>query len=216
NALDTKIDKNSLVVFVNPATPDGVYYKMRPLLQRWQESNATVIVDESFLEFCNKQSTIKYLKKIKNLYILKSLTKFYACAGVRVGVVLSRGKNIKALMQKQPPWQVGAYDSAYIIKALSDKKFAQKSDRKNKKAKKRLHKTLQHSKHIATIYPSVANFFLVKLATLDAKSFTAKLAKHNIMVRNCENFDGLDASYVRIAIKDKAATKALQRALRCL
>ncbi|MGM0623412.1 MAG: aminotransferase class I/II-fold pyridoxal phosphate-dependent enzyme, partial [Campylobacterota bacterium] len=36
SALNTKIDKNSLVVFVNPATPDGVYYKMRPLLQRWQ------------------------------------------------------------------------------------------------------------------------------------------------------------------------------------
>jgi len=92
------IPKNSLVIFVNPSTPDGRYYKLKKLFKLWKKKKATVLVDESFLEFCkNCKSAVSFLKSYKKLYILKSLTKFYSSAGVRVGIIISNKKNIKKL-----------------------------------------------------------------------------------------------------------------------
>ena len=104
-----EIDPNSLVVFVNPSTPDGTYYDILPLLKRVKE--AKILVDESFLEFCKScKSATKFLKSHDNLYILKSLTKFYSSAGVRLGVVISNKKNIKSLKEKEPLWRVSEFD----------------------------------------------------------------------------------------------------------
>ncbi len=84
-----------MVVFVNPSTPDGKYYDIKNLMQKWIKKRCTVLIDESFLEFTKNKSDLKYLKEYKNLYILKSMTKFYSCAGVRVATLISTKENIK-------------------------------------------------------------------------------------------------------------------------
>ncbi|AFL69411.1 aminotransferase class I/II-fold pyridoxal phosphate-dependent enzyme [Sulfurospirillum barnesii] len=214
--LPTKLEKNALVIFINPSTPDGTYYDLPELFRVWMAHDATVIVDESFLAFCEKQSALPYLQHYEKLYILSSLTKFYACAGVRVGVVLSNTANIQSLKAKEPLWKISAFDSDFITSILDDRDFKEHTLKENARAKAYLKKILEDSKLCEKIYPSDANFFLVKLASHDAKTLASHLAKHNIMIRDCSNFDFLDTLHVRFAVKSIKDLEHLQKGLACL
>lgn len=205
-----KVKRNSLIVFVNPSTPDGKYYDIKKLFQIWEKANATILIDESFLDFTNAPSAIKFIKEYKKLYILKSMTKFYSCAGVRSGVLISNKKNIQKLQTTQAKWKLSQYDITYIKYALQDKKFRKKSLQENKKSKKYLQKILAQSAICTKIYKSDANFILVKLKKLTAKELQKKLEPYKIMLRDCSNFDFLDERYVRFAVKSKSDLKQLR------
>lgn len=80
-SLTAAIPCNSTVIFVNPATPDGQLYEMQGLLGQWQESGCTIIVDESFLDFCEADSVTGQVTHYDKLHVIKSLSKFYGCWG---------------------------------------------------------------------------------------------------------------------------------------
>lgn len=212
-SMDTEISENSLVIFVNPSTPDGHYYDIDTLMQQWIAKNCTILIDESFLEFCGGESLSQYLKIYDKLYILKSQTKFYGCAGVRVGIVLSSRENIRSLKEKEPLWKISALDSHFLITALKDEPFHTLSKQLNAKAKTYLKNLLDHSPFFEEVVESDANFFLVRLAHMNAKEFQQKLIPHKIMVRDCSNFDFLDERYVRIAVKSILDFKRFEGAL---
>jgi threonine-phosphate decarboxylase len=202
--------KGSFVVFVNPSTPDGFYYDLEELFEIWDRQECTVLIDESFLDFTPNSSSFTENNKI---YILKSLTKFYASAGVRVGIVLSNKDNIKALEEKTPAWNISTFDENYILEALKDKKFEKRSIQKLAKDKKRLYKVLKSSRYVKKIYESDSNFFLVKLKKVDAKKLQKKCNKQKILIRNCSNFDFLDHKHVRFAVRGKKDIKKLAKVL---
>ena len=208
-----EVEKNSLVVFVNPSTPDGRYYNIEKLINYWIKQNCTILIDESFLEFTRKKSAISFLKKYKKLYILKSMTKIYSCAGVRLGIIISSKNNIKKLKSKEPLWRLSSYDMNYIIEVLKNKDFIEKTIKKTKQNKAYLKKILSSYSFIEKIYESDVNFLLLKLKDIDSKTLENHLKKYKIMIRDCSNFDFLDLSFVRVAIKNKSSIKALKKAL---
>lgn len=208
-----EVKANSLIVFVNPSTPDGTFYDLERLMDYWQEQNCTIVVDESFLEFSQNLSASCYLKCYEKLYILKSMTKFYSCAGVRMGVILSSDENIQALKKYEPLWKISEFDSHYIQSALQDRDFAQKAREINDEHKSHLLKILQHSSYVEKVYPSTANFVLLKLRGIDAYTLQEKLMPHKIMIRNCANFDFLDAYHIRIAVKELDKLETLGKVL---
>lgn len=212
-AMDAEIEENSLVIFVNPSTPDGHYYGIKMLMERWSAKNCTILIDESFLEFCGGESATRYLQTYDKLYVLKSQTKFYGCAGVRVGIVLSTRENIRALREKEPLWKISALDSHFLISALADEPFREQSHLLNAEAKIYLKTILDHSPLFEKVFESDANFFLVRLAHMNAQAFQEKLLPHRIMVRDCSNFDFLDETTVRIAVKDIKALMRFEEAL---
>jgi threonine-phosphate decarboxylase len=210
---------NSLVIFVNPSTPDGNFYDIDILMKKWMEKNCTVLVDESFLDFCHDsiyKTVTPYIKKYKKLYVLKSMTKFYSSAGIRVGCIISDKQNIESLKQKEPLWKISQFDSFYIKNVLDDKNFEKISKAVNIKNKEALTKILESSKYIQKVFPSVANFVMVQLKGIDASSFQELLKPYKIMVRDCSNFDFLDASFIRIAVKGQKSLEALEKALKDL
>ncbi len=175
--------------------------------------SCTVVIDESFLEFCGGESVTKYLQTYDKLYVLKSRTKFYGCAGVRIGIILSSRNNITALKAKEPLWKISALDSHFLINALGDGKFRARSHALNDEAKTYLKTILEHSPLFEKVLNSDANFFLVRLASMSAKEFQEKLLPYRIMVRDCSNFDFLDERYVRIAVKSVEAMKPFEEIL---
>ena len=200
--------KRSIVVFVNPSTPDGKYYNLEKLFKLWKKQNCTVILDESFLEFEKLKSYRREMESFKKLYIIQSFSKFYACAGVRIGAVFSHKSNIKKL--SLPMWPISSFDAEFLTQRLQDKSFRKKSRKKHKKRKKELSKLLlQHFE----VFESDANFFLAKSS--DKKLFD-KLLLHKVLVRKCGSFDYLDNSYLRFAVKDKKAHERLKKALNML
>lgn len=208
-----KLEDNSLIIFVNPSTPDGKYYDLAVLMKQWIAKNCTILIDESFLEFCEGESAIQYLQTYDKLYVLKSQTKFYGCAGVRVGIVLSSHDNIASLKEKEPLWKISALDSYFLISALGDNTFRARSHALNNEAKGYLKTLLENSSFFEKLFDSDANFFLVRLASMSAKEFQEKLLPHKIMVRNCSNFGFLDERYVRIAVKSISDLKRFEGAL---
>ena len=201
---------NSLVIFVNPSTPDGKFYNIDSLIKECRDKNCTLLIDESFLDFTTFQSAVKYIKSYDRLYILKSMTKFYGSAGIRVGGVISNSENIVRLREKEPIWKISEFDSRYIIESLKDKTFKKRVRDSNNRDK--LIEVLKQSRYINKIYTSSVNFLLVKL-NIDAKEFQNLLIPYKIMVRDCSNFDFLDSSFVRIAVKDDFSIERLKEAI---
>jgi len=211
--IDNQATPKSFVIFVNPSTPDGLYYNIDTLINEWIDKDCTILIDESFLDFTNYKSAIEYLDKYDKLYILKSMTKIYSSAGIRIGTLLSQQENIKAIKEKESIWNISQFDSSYIQSALRDKNFKNISDIENKKAKDYLISILEKSNFIEKIYPSDANFVLVKLKNINAVDFQKILTVDKIMVRDCSNFDGLDDRFIRIAVKDIGGISKLASSL---
>ncbi|WP_419764873.1 MAG: aminotransferase class I/II-fold pyridoxal phosphate-dependent enzyme [Arcobacter sp.] len=209
-----EVKKDSLVIFVNPSTPDGAHYELDELFNSWIEKNCTIFIDESFLDFTDKKSMIDRLKTYKKLYILKSMTKIYSSASIRVGTIISTSKNIKKLKEKEPLWKISHFDSIYLENAIKDKSFINKTIKITNKNKHYTIKHLEKFDFIKKIYKSKANYLLFELKNYKAKTFQKKLIPYKIMIRDCSNFDFLNDSFVRVAIKDKKAMKSFIEALK--
>lgn len=207
-----KPKKRSIVVFVNPSTPDGKFYDLNALFDIWEEQKCTVILDESFLEFEDLPSQRTRLKKNKRLYIIQSFTKFHACAGVRIGAVFSNKKNIKKI--NTPRWNLSSFDVEFLTQRLGDEKFTLRAKEEHIKQKKKLFKILQKSGLFSKIYPSDSNFFLVRSEV--AEKIYTRLLENKILTRQCDNFDFLDKEYLRFALKEDPSLEVLKKALYAL
>ena len=212
--INAEIKKNSLVIFVNPSTPDGKYYELDELMKKWIENSCTILIDESFLDFCDKPSAIEYLKTYDKLYIIKSMTKFYSSAGIRVGTIISTKENIEKLKEFEPMWKLSQFDSIYLQNALEDRVFKGVSQKVNEKNRIELETILKGSNFVDEISTSSVNFILVKLKDIKAKEFIELLKPYKIMVRDCSNFDYLDDRFIRVAVKSSNANDSLKRALK--
>jgi threonine-phosphate decarboxylase len=205
--------ENSLVVFVNPSTPDGSYHHIEALIEEWIRHQCTILIDESFLDFTPYRSAIAYLEQYDKLYILKSMTKFYSAAGMRIGLLISTPNNIQQIKAHEPLWKISQFDSHYLQSALSDPLFIKRTHLLTQKSRDFLIQILKKLPYIETIYPSDANYLLIKLRGVEATTLQKALMPYKIMIRNCENFDFLDARFVRIAIKEISSLKKLEHAL---
>jgi len=207
--LDAKIKKNSIVVFVNPSTPDGRYYNLEKLFDYWQKQNCTIILDESFLEFEELKSFRNKINSYKKLYILQSFSKFNSCAGIRIGAIFSHKENIQKL--KTPLWNLSSFDAEFLTKRLQNKKFKKTTHKLHNQQKKELYNILKKSNLFDKIYKSDSNFFLTK--SKDAKEIFNHLLKHKILTRTCDSFDFLDDNYLRFAVKNKKHQINLKKTL---
>ncbi len=212
--MDSKNDfsSDSLIVFVNPSTPDGKYYDLDTLMAQWIKANATILIDESFLDFTNEKSAIEYLKCYPKLFILKSMTKFYGAAGIRVGGIISNKIAISHLKEKEPLWKISQFDSHYIAEALKDKSFKKIAKALGSKNNILLEQILQNSGLFDIVYPSSTNFILAKLKNLKAYQLQEYLSKYKIFIQNSSNFDFLDDSYLRFAVKSTQELELLKKA----
>jgi len=207
--IDAEVEKKSIVIFVNPATPEGSFYDLEELFLMWKKKKCTIIVDESFIEFENHKSLKNQINDYKKLYIIQSFTKFYACPGVRIGAVFTHKKNIRSL--NTPLWNISSLDALFLQQRLKDKTFKEASLAVHKEQKEQLQSILKESGLFDTIVESEANFILTQSS--HATELFEHLLAHKILVRSCESFDYLDSSWLRFALKDEAAQQKLKEAL---
>jgi len=211
------IPNHSAVIFVNPSTPDGQLYDMQELLAVWRAADCNVIVDESFLDFCAADSVAEHIASYHKLYIIKSLSKFYGCAGIRIGFIIAAAQTIKELKRVEPAWKLSSFDMMYMQQALANTGFIEQTRQQTAHLRELLQRALQASGLFEQIYPGQANFLLAKLANNgDGYYLQTLLASSRILIRVCDNFDGLDKRYLRFAVKDALAISQLADSLRAL
>jgi len=209
---DAEPKKGAIVVFVNPTTPDGKQYDLERLFPLWKRQKCTIVIDESFIEFENHKSFINQINNYNKLYFIKSFTKFYACAGVRVGAIFSQKSALKKFTT--PLWNLSTFDVAFLSQRLQDKEFQRRAKKLHKKQKNELQNILEKSKLFDYIIPSDTNFILVH--SKQGYKIYKHLLKHKILVRTAGSFDFLSNDCLRFAVKDKEAHKRLKKALKVL
>ncbi len=204
---------HSTIVFVNPATPDGYCYEIEKYLESWIAAKCTIIIDESFLDFTKGTSVATHIGNYERIFLIKSLTKFYGCAGVRIGFIAGAEKLMAALRQQEAIWKLSAFDTMYMLNALKNKDFIEKTAARIDKNRILLTKILKESGLFCKIFEGSANFLLAKLNQMNGYQLQQKLMAHKILIRVCDNFDFLDAYYVRFAVREAADILKLETSL---
>ena len=211
------IPKHSTVIFVNPSTPDGQLYDMQELLAAWQAADCNIIVDESFLDFCVADSVAEHIASYDKLYIIKSLSKFYGCAGIRIGFIIAAAHAIKELKRYEPAWKLSSLDMMYMQQALANTGFVEKTQQQTVYLRNLLHLALQSSGLFEQVYSGQANFLLAKLANhACGHHLQTLLESSRILIRVCDSFEGLDNRHVRFAVKNAQAISLLADCLKAV
>lgn len=206
------IPKNSTVIFVNPSTPDGKLYEMTDLIAHWQAANCNVIIDESFLDFCDARSISEFIERYDKLFMVKSLCKFYGCAGVRIGFIAAQKEPISQLRQFEPMWKIATFDSVYMQEALKNIDFIEQTKSETARLRAKLEQVLLASNLFEKIYDGDANFVLGRLRQQTGYELQTQLARFKMLIRICESFDFLDSQDVRFAVKSENDIEKLAHA----
>jgi threonine-phosphate decarboxylase len=162
-------------------------------------------VDESFIDFCPGESVAGNVQKNPYLIVLRSMTKFYALAGLRLGYGIFPLNIAGMLKELKEPWSVNTLAQIAGMAALGEDIYNERTIKIINKQKKALEKGLQR---LGIDYiPSHANYYL--LHTPKAGKIAEGLAQRGIVVRGCSNFKGLDHRYLRIAVKSQKENELL-------
>lgn len=214
------IDKGTKVVFIcNPNNPSGMLADRKDLesvLEHAYNNNTLVMLDECFIEFVEepeKNSFAKYVGKYENLVVLRTLTKAFGLAGLRVGYCLASKKISHLLNKAKVPWSVNALAQKATIAALSDLTHLEKTRRLVRKEKKYLQGNISKMKQFKA-YRSDANFFLIKLSNIDSLSLQERLLKKRILIRDCSTFTGMGTDFIRVAPQKHTANVLFLNALK--
>ena len=216
-ALDS-LTENSIVILVNPNTPEGQYRSpiaLQALLNKAHQKQSWILVDESFLPFigfADHFSMRPQLSAFPKMIVLQSLTKYYACPGVRIGALFSAPHALDNLAW--PSWPVSVLDEQYLLQALADEQHEARTEDFLQQTRASFVTALEACECIESVYPSVANFVLVK-TTFKASELVSRLAEKNILIRDCDSF-GLGAYHCRMAIKSVENNQTLITALQMI
>lgn len=219
--MDSEIGSETKAVFIcNPNNPTGELIERKRILEtieRAEKKNIPVLIDETFIEFSEKEqdSTLVHLApNSPNLIVLRSLTKMYALTGLRVGYAIGHRAIIKSILKRKEPWNINCLAEAATIASLSDEDYVKRTKELTKRERHFLQTQLRRIQGLEP-FPSETNFILV--CTRETKrtshEIQSNLLKKGIIVRDCSSFRGLDHFFIRVAVKRRAHNKRLITAL---
>ncbi|MCX5999485.1 MAG: histidinol-phosphate transaminase [Chloroflexi bacterium] len=200
-----------LVFICNPNNPTGKYVRKRDFVTLFSAAgDSLVVLDEAYVPFVSRAWSWRDMIDSGNLLVLRSMTKDYNLAGLRLGYAIARADIIEALRTVCPPWNVNSVAQQAGITALEQKDFAKRSRLMVARAKDYLVSELTRLGF--RCLPSDANYFLVDVG--NAADFRRRLLRQKLLVRDCASF-GLP-HLVRIAPRRMSHCRKLITAIRKL
>jgi len=185
-----------IVFLCNPNNPTGVLLKSSDVEKIAASAEpGLLIVDEAYMPFADSPWDATTLLDSGNIVVMRSMTKDYALAGIRLGYIVAPPDIIERLKCYQPFWSVNAIAQTVGIAALNDREHIVKARKTIADAKAYLLKSIADIG--LDVVPAGTNFLLIKVG--DAKSMRQALLKQGICVRDCTSF-GLP-QYIRIAMQ---------------
>ena len=199
---------HDVTFLANPTSPAGQLFSAEEIL----ENPGPLIVDESFIDFAGEEfSLASKAASDPRLIVLRSLTKFYAIPGLRLGYIVAPPETVLRLKSLQPPWSVTALAIAAGVAALEDHNYAERT----RKLVPELRENLSSSLKSLDLAPmaSAVNFILCRVP--DAALLCRELLEFGIAARNCDSFTGLEKNrFVRFAVRGHEDNTRLLAALK--
>lgn len=213
-AVDSLLDKitprTKIVFLCSPNNPTGSVISegdLRQILER----EALVILDEAYAEFADK-SMVPLVKGYENLLVLRTFSKAYGLAGLRVGYGVAGKKIIDYLFRVKPPFNVNLLAQRAAVEALRDIEHLEQTVARTVAGREYLIRELSRLSGVK-VYQSQGNFVLLELIgdNVSARGVMEEMMKEGIIVRSCEGF-GLEDRYIRVSVgREEENTRFIQK-----
>jgi threonine-phosphate decarboxylase len=207
-----------LCVLTNPHNPSGALTRrlqMLRVLDRSIHTKARLVVDEAFMDYVPTETLVAEAARSEHLVVLRSLTKFYGMPALRIGYAVSSPRMAARIAAQLPPWPVTTIAASAAAAAVQDQQYARRTLVSVADQRRWLSQALGTIG--VAVYPSVANFLLVRLPATAPTSTRVRarlITDAGVIVRDCRSFDGLsNGRFIRVAVRQRDENERLVRAL---
>ena len=205
------VDENTKIIFLcSPNNPTGNSFSTESVVKLLENFKGLVVIDEAYIDFSEKESWLAKINEHPNLVITQTLSKAYGLAGIRLGICYGSSEVISVLNKIKPPYNVNELTQLRALERLSDPEKIKSEIVSIITQREQLLKVLVDVKFVEKIYPTEANFILIKVD--DANKRYDELIAKGIVIRNrtkqplCENT-------LRLTIGTEEENKKLMKAL---
>ena len=206
------INPNTKLIFVCcPNNPTGNGVKWESIKKILENFDGVVLVDEAYINFATYQSLIPKLLEYPNLVIIQTLSKAWGMAGLRVGMAFASQAIIDVFNKIKPPYNINAASQKLALEALNNIELVNNWIKEIVQEREKLAETLSTLPFVLKIYPSEANFILVK--TNDPKRIYNYLTDNKIIIRDRSNVTLCEGS-LRITVGTKEENTLLLEKLK--
>ena len=189
--LDT-VDENTKIIFLcSPNNPTANSFSDESVTKLLKNFKGLIVIDEAYIDFSDKASWLEKMNQYPNLIITQTLSKAYGLAGIRLGICYASAEVIAVLNKIKPPYNVNELTQQRALERLSHPEIIQSEITSIIVQREELLKVLVDVKFVEKIYPTEANFILIKVD--DANKRYDELIAKGIVIRNrttqplCEN-----------------------------
>lgn len=199
-----------LVIIAAPNNPTGRDLSIDDIERIVQANAGMVVVDEAYWEFTDRPSASSLLDRYENMIVMRTLSKAFGLAGLRIGYAIARPAVIAELLKVRLPFMVSRFDAAIAIEVLRQPEEIRETARKLKSAQQELARQMSLLPNVNVI-PSETNFVLFKTPFKSA-DLLERLAEHGILVRDMSGYPRLDG-FLRVNAGTDAENTAFMAAL---
>ena len=204
--------KGSKLLFLcSPNNPTGQSFPKELLLEIVQQFDGLVIVDEAYIDFSAEESMLNDLANFSNLVVIQTFSKAYGMAAIRLGMLFGSQELISWLNKIKPPYNINSLTQNYALDKLMDLNAIEKAIELIKIERELLKDILKDLKIVEFVYPSDANFILIKVK--DSVAIYNYLISKGIVVRE-RSSQLLCSNTLRLSIGTPEENKLLVEALR--
>lgn len=196
----------ALVILCNPNNPTGTLLERGQIIKILEASNSIVIIDEAYIEF-GGESVIDLINEYDNLIVLRTLSKAYGLAGVRVGYMASSTYNVDIVNKVRPPYNLSSVAQKLALQALQNAEELERSVADILLAKAQMMTAL---KAMVQIYPGGGNFIFFKT---DKSDLYQQLLSRQIRIRK---YSGAMTGYFRVTIGTAEENKRFIEAMEAI
>jgi threonine-phosphate decarboxylase len=205
-----------LLFLCNPANPTGALLPIRmieEILGLCRSAGTFLVLDEAFMDFCEEDSAKGLVAESGCCVVLRSMTKFYAIPGLRLGYAIGHEDVIRRCTDQLEPWSVNTPAQVAGVASLADADYRERTIRYVSEEREALARGLAELPGLAP-YPSSANFLLVEIRSgCTSAELRSRLLEKRILIRDCSNFQGLDGRFFRVAVRTGEENRRLCAAL---
>ncbi|RAJ11966.1 histidinol-phosphate transaminase [Olleya aquimaris] len=203
--------ETKLLFLCSPNNPTANSFEASIIEKLITNFQGIVVIDEAYIDFSNQQSWISRLQEFPNVIVTQTLSKAYGMAGIRLGVCYASAEIIAVLNKIKPPYNVNELTQQKAIERLKNQAEVSEEITSIITEREQLMLALKTINFVSTIYPSDANFVLVKVD--DANKRYNQLIMQGIVVRNRTN-QPLCENCLRLTVGTKTENKRLIEALK--